>query len=514
MIRLSRQSALYGATVFLGGAVGMVLELVGSRLLAPYFGNSLFVWTALIGIMLGFMSLGNYLGGRLADKTMRDKEGLDASLIYWILIGASLGIALVSFIDSRALPALTALGSIRWGAVLGATALFAIPCTLLGMVSPICIRFVMSRIESSGSKVGSFYALATLGSIAGTFAGGFWLIAAIGSTHLIGWLALVPLLLAFFYLPRRRWQAWVVVLLCALMILFTLVSKPADTGQFDTSYDWYYIGETKGLVASTEADAKRTVRYLARDYVSAESAVYVDNGDPVVFPYYRYYDLALGQASKGDRSWTGRTLMIGGGIFSYPRHQLALYPSSSIDAVEIDPQLKEVAQSDFFLKDDPRLRIFLEDGRMFLNRGQGSYDVVILDAFKSANSIPFQLTTVQSMQRCSDVLSDDGVLVMNIIANALGPGSRYVSAQYQALKQVFPQVELYYVAGSESGATGAQNISIICSKKAGADFAAQLREQDPDLTSRTIDPTTLRSDVPALTDDFAPVDQYLIDLRS
>jgi len=513
-MHLNKQSVLYGATVFLGGAVGMVLELVGSRLLAPYFGNSLFVWTALIGIMLGFMSLGNYLGGKRADKTIREKGGLDASLLFWVLIGSSLGIALVTFTDTLILPALTGLGSIRWGAVLGATVLFAVPCTLLGMVSPICIRFVMSRIESSGSKVGTFYALATLGSIAGTFAGGFWLIAAVGSTRLIGWLALVPLLLALIYLPRKTWIAWIVALACALIILLTFVSKAAASDQFDTSYDWYFIGETTRFATGDAAGTQRTVRYLARDYSSAESAVFVDNGDPVVFSYHRYYDLALAQVSGGDASWTGKTLMIGGATFSYPRHQLAQYPRSTTDAVEIDPQLKTVAEKDFFLKNDPRLNIYLEDGRMFLNRGQGSYDVIILDAFKSANSIPFQLTTVQSMQRCSALLSDDGVLAMNIIAHAEGPGARYVSAQYQTLKQVFPQVQMYYVAGGAAEASGARNISILCSKKAGTDFAAQLKIQDPGLTAFPIDPATLRPGVPALTDDFAPVDQYLIDLRS
>jgi predicted membrane-bound spermidine synthase len=499
--------------VFLGGAVGMVLELVGSRLLAPYFGNSLFVWTALIGIMLGFMSLGNFLGGRLADRlsATQGSQRSAQSLLFWILAGASFSIALVSFVDAIVLLPLAEVASIRVGSVLGATILFAIPCMLLGMISPICIRLVMERLDSAGSTVGSFYALATLGSIAGTFAGGFWLIAFVGSHHLIGWLALIPLLLAIFYAPKRTISTWILVGLCALVITLALVTSAYAGNQFDSNYDWYYIGEAKGYEEG--ANAERLFRYLARDFFTMESAVYLDNSEPVLFNYYRFYDLALEYASGGNAEWDGSTLLIGGGVLSYPRRQVALYPQSTTDVVEIDPMLYDVAKQEFFFQPNPLISIFLEDGRMFLNRSSEIYDVVILDAFKSASSIPFQLTTVESMTRCAERLDEDGVLVMNIIGNATYEGSRFVVAQYLTLKEVFPSVEVYYVYGIEDDAHGSQNISFMCCKKKAIDFNSQLARLSPELTRHRIDPSVFRDDVAPLTDDFAPVDQYLMDLR-
>ena len=532
----------------------MILELVGSRLLAPYFGNSLFVWTALIGIMLGFMSLGNFIGGRLADwyaqqcaaasakntdirtrkkdkkksadtadtkgstRTRSTSDAVDTDdssgtrLLFWILITTALSIATVTFIDALVLAPLAQTSSLRTGLVIGATILFAIPCTLLGMISPVSIRTVMQRIESSGSTVGSFYALSTLGSIVGTFLAGFWLISTVGSHRLVGLLAVIPFMLALIYRPRKNIRAWTLLVLTALAIAGSLATAVYASSGFDTGYDWYYIGESVGYGEGD--DANRPYRFLSRDYHSMESAVYIDNGDPVVFRYYHYYDLALAYAAQGQNNWPGRTLLIGGGTFSYPRHQLAQFSFSTIDVVEIDPALEQIARRDFFLADDPRMTIHLEDGRMFLNRSSKTFDVIILDAFKSAQSIPYQLTTRESMQRCYDQLSDDGILAFNIIAHATGPGSRYVAAQYRTLKEVFPHVQMYYVHGGlGADLERAQNISIICTKEKEGDFGARLQALDPVLTGSPIDPAVLHNDVRSLTDDFAPVDQLLMDLH-
>ena len=181
-------------TVLVGGGVGMVLELVGSRLLAPYFGNSLFVWTALIGIMLGFMSLGNYLGGRVADRH------LSIQSLYWILIGSAAGISTVAFLEPLVLPMLSDLPSLRMAVVIASVVLFAIPCIGLGMITPFSARYAITSLDGSGQLVGSLFALGTLGAIAGTFIGGFWIIALVGSHDLIAWLALVTLGLATIFI--------------------------------------------------------------------------------------------------------------------------------------------------------------------------------------------------------------------------------------------------------------------------------------------------------------------------
>lgn len=494
---LDASSLLVGTVVFVSGAIVMVLELVGSRLLAPFFGNSLFVWTSLIGVMLGFMALGGFLGGRLGDRR------LSMSVLFWILLSASVSIALVALLEGTLLPRLAEGSSLRFAAVLSAAILFAIPSTLLGMVSPYCTRLRLHALDDSGATVGSLYALSTVGSITGTFAAGFWLIARVGSHDLVAWLAAVAFALSLLVAAPFVRSRSIALLAAAVVLAAAMQSSGTYAGSFDTQYDRYFVGR------ETEADTLRPVVTLSRDAYSIESAAYTDNGQPFLLDYYDYYDLALAAAPE-----VRRTLLIGGGAFSYPRHQLERYPDSVADAVEIDPDLVDVARSTFALADDPRLNIIVEDGRTFLNGSQERYDVILVDAFKSASSIPYQLTTVEALQHCYRLLGDDGILAMNIVASWQGPGSRFLWAEYVTLETVFPHVELFAVYDA-SRPTEIQNISIIAAKGSSTDLLKLLQEVSPELTARRIDPRTMAETIaatPLITDDFAPVDQYLMDL--
>lgn len=498
-----RRTAFLRITVLVCGAIVMILELAGSRLLAPFFGNGLFVWTALIGIMLGFMSLGNYLGGWLADRR------LTGDVLFWILAGSSAGVGIIAFTEPTILPLLARADSIRIAAVGASVALFGIPCTLLGMVTPFSTRYALRSLDHSGATVGSLYALGTLGSIIGTFLGGFYILAWVGSHSVIAWLALVLLLLSVSF-ASLHWSRFAMFAATGILIVLAMSADASAVESFDTSYDRYIIAE--------EADPKtgRPVTILARDHDSMESAVYADTGEPYLFDYYEYYDLALEAAASKEP--LERTLLIGGGTFSFPRHQLAEFPDSEADVVEIDPALVDVAKKRFFLVDDPRLHIHEEDGRTFLNRmtnvgGKGRYDVVLIDAFKSANSIPYQLTTRESIKMCYDLLDDDGILVMNIIASPGGAGSRFLAAQFRTIQSVFPQAQLYAVYDTSYSET-AQNISIIATRQpvSETDLERVLGELSTELTARKLDPEKLPKDVRVLTDDFAPVDQYLMDI--
>lgn len=494
---IAAPALLIGTVVFVSGAVVMVLELVGSRLLAPYFGNSLFVWTSLIGVMLGFMALGGFLGGRLGDRHLSTK------VLFWILLGASMSISLVSFLENAILSSLAEETALRVAAVSSAAILFAIPSTLLGMVSPYCTRLRLHALADSGATVGSLYALSTIGSIVGTFAAGFWLIARIGSHDLVAWLAAAVFVLATplaLPLSGRRIAglgATFVILVGAMYLTST------TEGSFDTEYDRYFISH------EIEKETMRPVATLARDNYSIESATYIDNGEPFMLDYYDYYDFALASAPSVDR-----TLLIGGGAFSYPRHQLALYPDSIADVVEIDPTLIEVARTEFGLEDDPRLNIAVQDGRMFLNRSDEAYDVILIDAFKSASSIPYQLTTYEAMSECYRLLDGDGVLAMNLIASRDGAGSRFVWAEYVTLKAIFPQVEVFIVHDTDDTEL-VQNISIIASKSKTVNLADVVARVAPELASQRLPESELPegfNSIRLITDDFAPVDQYLMNL--
>lgn len=481
------------ALVFGGGAVGMMLELVGARLLAPYFGNSLFVWTSLIGVMLGFMSLGYYLGGRLADAR------LDKGNLFWILSGAAIAVALVTFSESSLLPFLAAGGAKRVLAVVSATILFAVPSTLLGMVSPYCIRLRMHAIEDSGATVGTLYAISTLGSIVGTFAAGFWLIAVFG-THdfllvLAGALACLSLLVID---GRFVWQRYATLALLVALVVLGASGVARGAESVDTQYDRYFIREVADPATGEPMIA------LSRDSVGAESASYLDDRAPYVFDYYRYYDMA--NTLTGDLS---RVLVIGGGTFSYPRLLVAAHPDLRVDAVEIDPDLYRIAKSDFGYVDDDRITLYFEDGRMFLNSAEGPYDVVYMDAFKSEATVPYQLTTVETWTRAFEVLDEDGVLVMNVIGSPTDERARFFNALFSSIQEVFPQVRAFEVKGAGAGGV-VHNTMIVAAKSRAVDIDKLVAQRAPQFADSLMAGYAPPAGTRALTDDHAPVDQYLL----
>jgi len=484
--------AIIGLVVFGSGAVGMSVELAASRLLAPYFGNSLFVWTSIIGVMLGFMSLGYFLGGRYADRH------LDSRNLFWILIGAAVFVALLAFSEGALLPTLAKGTSLRLFAVLSSVVLFSVPSTLLGMVSPYCIRLRMHAVADSGATVGSLYALSTLGSIAGTFATGFWLLSVFGTHDLVTLLGAALAMLSLLVIgPGPDWRRLGALGVLALLVVFSFSGIAHGVDTIDTQYDRYQLRE--GIDPATG----QPLVGLSRDQASAESAAYRMTGEPYRFEYYRFYDLAaiLGGSIR-------RELVIGGGTFSYPRLFISANPTSTVDVVEIDSALYGIAKRDFGYVDDPRINLFFEDGRTFLNRASGPYDAVCVDAFKSAATVPYQLTTRESWQRISDILDDDGVVVMNVIASPSDDRAEFFASLYATIASVFPRVQAFHV--QDDAATGLKNTSIIAAKDPRRDIMGTLQAEAPDFAERAIVDYAPPAGTRLLTDDFAPVDQYLL----
>ena len=164
---------------------------------------------------------------------------------------------------------------------------------------------------------------------------------------------------------------------------------------------------------------------MATDPVYIQSARYLES-DELALEYTKFYDLV-----KAYRPDFNRTLMIGGAGFSYPQAYLKRYPHASIDVVEIDPGMTAIARRFFSLKDDPRLQIFHADGRVFLNSAPAeSYDAILMDAFGSLFSVPFQLTTLEAVREMHRVLDGEGVVVFNIGSAIRGPASNFLQAEY------------------------------------------------------------------------------------
>lgn len=483
-------------TLFLSGSVGMVLEIVGSRLLAPYFGNSIFIWTSLIGVILGFMSLGYFLGGKLADKRS------DYLTMNSLLFFAAVSIFFVYLFDKLLLPQIFWSGDTKYVSVLISMLLFAAPSTFLGMITPYATRLRIKDLTNSGSIIGRLYAVSTFGSIFGTFIAGFVLITLIGSENIILWLSLVIALLSTFYLGKGSSKRVTVAILFLALNLSCITTKSLrNFVDIDTIYDRYGIYDIPATADS------RPMRYLTRTHASAESGIYTDVNDDLVFEYTKFYRLADIFNNSPSRS-----LVIGGGAMTQPVDILRRYPESHVDVVEIDGQLIDIAKKYFDYHDVPNISIHVGDGRMYLNSNKTKYDFIFLDAFKSNESIPFQLTTKESLKKCDLSLTDRGIVFANIISSLDGESSKFLNSEYLTFKSVFPRVYVYAVTNS-TDSKAIQNYVLIGSKvdteKPMVTTDLELRKY---LGNDISSDSRLGANGIVLTDDFAPVEQQLIGL--
>jgi spermidine synthase len=480
--------------VFVCGAVVMVFELVGSRVLGPYFGTSIFVWTSLIGIILGSLSLGYYFGGKIADKKTTF-EGLA-----FIIFLAALGIGLSTIIKDYLIIILrTGISDMMLSSVLVSIILFLPASFLLGMISPYAAKLKIENLDTSGSTIGNLYALSTAGSIFGTFLSGFYLIPHLGTDKLLVILSLTLIITSLLLSAKK----YIKVKLLSLIIItaggltigsLQFVAAGSDFLDIDTAYNriWIY-----NRVNSKEGDLVKIMGINNENH----SAMFLDS-DELVNEYTKYYHLAA-HFNKDFK----KTLMIGGAGYSYPKSFLATYPNATMDVVEIDPKITELAKQHFRLKDDPRLTIYHEDGRVYLNQTNNKYDVIFGDAFSSHYSIPYQLTTKEAVQKQYDILNDNGVVILNTISSLNGDKGRFLRAEYLTYKSIFPQVYLFPVKDVKDENV-VQNIILVAIK---SDKAPTFSDDDPKLNEylQHLWTKEIKQDVPILTDDFAPVDYYV-----
>ena len=476
--------------VFISGAIVMVYELVGSRLISPYVGTSIYVWSSLIGVILGSLSLGYYCGGKLADRKA------DWRFFSGILFFAAIFIGLTVFTKHIILEAV-AVSNMRseYTALLASLFLFAPASILLGMISPFSVKLRIESLESSASTVGNLYAISTIGSIAGTFAAGFFIIPFFGTTKILLFMSVILLGLSL----GAGWKAFFktkAILICLFLGLAFFGNvhgffEKKGMIDIDTPYNKVWI--------SYEERAANPMVVLYTDPFAAQSAMYL-NDQELVFTYTKYFRLA-----KHFNPDIQTALMIGGCGYSYPKDFLRNFPRSTMDVVEIDPGMTKIARQYFGLNDNSRLRIFHEDARTFLNRTRERYDVIYSDAFNSFNSVPYQLATSEAVEKMYGALNGKGLVVQNIISAIDGKKGEFLRAEIATYKKFFPQVYIFRVHKADSHES--QNIILIALKDPEVPlFRSPDRELDTYLGS--VWNKEVARDMPVITDDHAPVEYY------
>lgn len=477
--------------VFVSGAVVMMLEVTGARILAPYVGTSTATWTSIIGVILASLSIGYAVGGRMAD-TQPSKRTLA-----FILLLASFSLAMVIIIKNPFLSFLRALfnNDIRSISLISTIVLFGIPSVLLGIVSPYCARLKIQSLKTSGRTLGNLYAISTAGSIGGTFLTGFVLIGYMGNTEILMTLSMLLLVCAWITSSKTERAAVVAVSFIAVGSVFAESRLPVSTNRqviatTDTAYNSVWIFET------TDQKTNRPVRAMVTDPFSAQSAVFRD-GDGLVFTYTQVYDKLTELFPNVQNA-----LLIGGGAFTFPSYFVNKY-NAPIDAVEIDPKLTGVSQQFFNLTENNLLAIINEDGRSYLNRNTKKYDIIYMDAYNSYIP-PYHLTTRETVTELKRSVSADGVVIVNMISPIVGR-NEFLQAVYKTYKTAFPEIAVLQIA-MDRNPRDIQNVLLI---------AAQNRSLKERLV-RGLNRQSIREvnlavsdDIQALTDDFAPIEHYI-----
>jgi spermidine synthase len=416
------------------------VEFGASRLLAPYFGTSLYVWGVLIGLVLIYLSIGYVIGGRLADR--RPSPDLLFQLTAWagLWIGLIPLLAYPILLQSQQGFATLAVGLVL-GTLLGVVLLFAVPVILLGCVSPFAIRLLLKDVRTGGNTAGAVYALSTAGSILGTFLPVFWLIPTFGTRPTLITFSVALLILSVAGLwPRtlaelwpRRWvfPAFLVVVLLGNAFLLPHGIKPPEIGSLlyekDGAYHYIQVVQdgTKTELILNEGQAIHSIY---------DSQSLLTGGPWDYFMLGTYFRPAQQSEPKPSRV---AILGLAGGTAA--RQLTAAYGTSvDITGVEIDPDIVDVAHRYFHLH-EPNVHPVVQDARYWLATEPGRYDIIVMDAYRQPY-IPFHLATREFFQLARDRLQPGGVVVVN--AGRTVTDYRLVEALASTMSAVFPSVFL------------------------------------------------------------------------
>jgi len=496
--------------VFFGGASVMTIEMSASRLLAPYFGTSLFIWAILIGLVMIYLAVGYWFGGRLADRYPRP------SLLFSLTAVAGLAVGLIPVLSRPILSwSLDGFNSysvgIFIGSLVGVIILFSVPLTLLAFISPFAIRLRSLNVTHAGGTAGGVSALSTMGSILGTFIPVFFLIPNIGTAAPL-YAASVTILifsiagLLVMGIPR---QAAIYAGMLAVVLALAIFDpqgliRPPSHGQL------IYEKESAYNYIQVVRDGSRVSLILNDGH--ATHSIYDPNslltGGPwdywLVAPYF-------------NKDYTPSDIkgmaMIGSAAGTAAHLYDVVYPKVPVDGVEIDPEIVDVGNRFFDMGSLKNLTTHVEDGRIYLKTdGKDKlWSVVGIDAYHQPY-IPFHLTTKEFFQEVSDHLTPDGVAMIN--AGRTATDTRLVDALANTMLQVFPHVYVIDVptmANSMVIGTKAQDTSI-------ADFAANAAAVSDPTLKEVFDASLQKGNIREVkpnvagmifTDDRAPVEEVI-----
>ncbi len=533
---MQREVIKANIVVFIASFCTLVIELVAGRIMAPYVGVSLYTWTSIIGVVLAGISIGAYLGGRIADRYPR------SSTLGWLLFLSGLGAFSIS-------PLTNLIGGAQFHTALMTrillitTIIFFVPSCLLGMISPVVVKLTLNNLEKTGNVVGKIYAFSTLGSILGTFATGFYLISWMGTRSILLTMGIILIISALifggFFRSRKALAFFFLFLfLSALLPIvglhvyattnpeeFSFPLSPIESIKTFYSYafkplleeetyffkesDYYTLKLKKSIKGNNGNPLESLVLdHLVHSYTDLEDPLYIE------YEYIRMYEEMVRWQAKGRKSF--RALFLGGGGYTFPRFIEAKYPRAEIQVVEIDPEITRVVKKYLGVSENSRIRSFNEDGRWFVMncKEKGIYDFIFGDAFNDL-SIPYHLTTKEFAMQLKSLLKPDGVLMANVI-DSFKKGA-FMPSYIRTLEEVFGKGNVHLMTlTSDYDHIGISTCVVVASplKLDVDDFVRAVKGKGGEMTSHVMPQDRLQDYLKErysviLTDDYVPVDNLI-----
>jgi spermidine synthase len=483
----------------MSSAILLVLEIVAGRLIAPYVGVSIYSWTSIIGVILAGLSLGNWLGGRWADRG-GEETGVGivlllaailcvASLLLLTLVAPVLQGSRLDLISSSFIYVLT---------------MFFVPAMLLGIVTPLLTTLALRLDTRTGHIVGRMHALAALGSILGTFITGYWLVQYFGTRMVISGSAVCLLLLAVPFLRKLRIKQ------AAALVVFgvgTLAVTQARNG-FSNPCQWesnYFCLR----VVDASSYEYGTAKALILDHL-LHGINHKKNPDLLISPYVHAMDEIVQVYFNAGKDSRLRYFFAGGGAYTQPRAVKAMYPQAHVTVAELDPQVTATAEQALYVNTDS-MQIIHHDARAVLQSTQQHFDIVVTDVFHDI-SVPYHMVTQEFAQAVKRKLNAEGIYLINIVD--IFPDAKLVKSLIKTLQLEFEYVDVWLEETPEEETRVTYVISahnslplpeLIDSQRG---FERRWLRVNAQLASTG----TAMQDLPILTDDYVPVERLLAGL--
>ena len=500
-------------SVFLSGGSILVIEIAAGRVLAPHFGNTLYTWTSMIGIILAALSVGYAIGGRMAD---RDPS---AHRFFLIMVAGAGLVALVPVLRAAFLPTLEKGLSIRSGPIFGGLLLFAAPACVLAALTPYAVKLSSRGDATLGRVTGNLFTWSTAGSIFGTFITGYVLIPAFGlnAIFLATAIALAASAVGGLYLVSGKLSGLKdagsrsvrrVLIFTGVCLLTGAAWTPRPPGP--TKETIFFKENMYHTLRVIEGDREgKRVRQLYLDY-QPEGAMVIGDDRSTFFEYTKF--LALGPAAVPR---IRRMFFIGGGAFTMPKVLHLMLPGAEIVVAELDSDVVAAGRKFFRLGRYPKIKTVTGDGRRTLRSAKGKWDFIVGDAYRGLRNIPSHLVTREFFEEARARLAPGGAMLLNLISKRTGPGGVLYTSVYRTMAAVFPDVWVF--STDPNLPAYAQNVLLLAFRDRDPahrrKFLARL-ESDPALrfaAQARVPPPPKRAYGLVMTDEYAPV-EYLINL--